>query len=107
MDRNKLLEVHKTTCEAARLLMEKKNQDYATNLSVFENLDMCEAVGLTSTEKGILIRIQDKLTRLRILLDKPPHVKDESFDDSARDVINYVVLLIAKRSTREASKTPD
>ena len=87
--------------------MEKKNQDYATNESVFENLDMCEAVGLTSTEKGILIRIQDKLTRLRILLSKPPNVSDESFEDSAKDVINYVVLLIAKRSTREASKTSD
>ena len=92
--------------ERAQELMLMKNADYADpdskqhdSFAVFGNLVACERVGISSTEQGFLVRLQDKLSRLANIT-KPDHarmVKDESVDDTLLDIINYATLFAAFR----------
>lgn len=95
-----LLKYHEAICFEARSLMKAKNTDYAKD-KIFGNLDVCEQVGLCSTEYGILIRIFDKLSRLKNVLQAEAQVKDESIHDTLVDVINYAVLVSAKIESRK------
>jgi hypothetical protein len=45
-----------------------------------------------------MVRLTDKMSRLSSILESGNnHVKDESFEDTMVDVINYIVLLSAYR----------
>jgi hypothetical protein len=95
-----LLKYHERLTTEARALMKGKNTDYAKD-QIFGNLDVCENVGLCSTEMGILIRIFDKLSRLKNVLEAgQAEVKDESVQDTLLDVINYATLIGAKQVQR-------
>ena len=79
--------------------MERKNRDYAGDggNTPFANFEVCEFVGLCSTEEGIVVRMLDKMRRLATLV-KPgaaPSVLDESIQDTLQDLINYCVILEA------------
>lgn len=100
MNREQLSNLHNQLCDAAFTLLQQKNQDYADADSVFGNLDMPEAANLCSTEVGILIRMFDKMSRLSRGVKRELAVKDESFEDTLLDIINYAVLLAAKRRSR-------
>lgn len=97
----------------ARQLIERKNNDYAgtdVGRHPLANLTACEILGVPA-QRGVLVRLLDKLMRLNSLIDRPPHVVEESFDDTVVDVINYAVLLgyiHACRSPRplESFETP-
>lgn len=97
MKREELIKYHETLTEEARELMRKKNEDYGTGGDPFFNL---REFG----ELGILVRLSDKLARLRIYIERGTFsVKDESFEDTIQDGINYLVLLGAmKADTRMA-----
>jgi hypothetical protein len=71
----------------ARGLCRRKANDYGT-----ESLD---AFG----PRGVIVRIWDKVCRLRNLLwrDTTSQVKSESIDDTLIDLINYAVITIAMR----------
>ena len=56
---------------------------------------MSVQVGVTP-ERGLLVRISDKISRISNLLDKEAAVKDESISDSIDDAINYLAILKAK-----------
>lgn len=82
--------------ETSMSLIDKKGADYnrdqqASGDTLF-NLRVCEILGIVpSTEEGILVRLSDKLMRL-ISLTKPGRdaaVKDESVEDTIRDLHNY------------------
>jgi hypothetical protein len=104
--REKLFELHECLCADALSTMEAKNEDYAGAANVFGNLDMCEAVGLCSTEEGILIRMLDKLSRLANFHRKGDFkVKDESYRDTIEDTINYAILLYAKYKERNGEQS--
>jgi hypothetical protein len=75
--------------------MKKKNADYSEN-GPFQNFRFCEGIGV-SAEKGILVRLGDKISRLSTLLSRPAQVADESFEDTICDILNYAVLLAAIR----------
>lgn len=62
-----------------------KNSDYG---NVFE--DSCDEFGLTSP----IIRLNDKLNRLKTLNTKDSKVKDESIEDTLMDIANYAVMTI-------------
>lgn len=79
-------------------LMEAKNQDY-TDKDALENL---REFGLF----GIVVRLGDKFARLKNLVghyghEKQPHVKDESIDDTLRDIGNYCYLARAMMQERK------
>ena len=83
---NDLLARHKLLCDKARLLMQDKNHDYADSSDPFSNFRSFGAL-------GILVRLSDKLARLRSYESKGElRVKSESLEDTVIDVINYVVL---------------
>ena len=96
MTKQELLENHKKLCEIARSLMEKKNADYAgrSGTEPFANFTRVEAMGICSTERGMLVRITDKMSRLSSFLESGNlEVANESFEDTIVDVINYMILL--------------
>lgn len=105
-DRSRLLDYHKAMCQSAWDLMDKKNQDYAGGhgRSPFANFERVEAMGITTVEKGFLVRMTDKMSRLSSFLESGEFkVKDESFEDTLVDLINYSVLLSAYRAAKRGS----
>jgi hypothetical protein len=100
MTREELLKHHEVLCKQARDLMDMKNRDYAGNdgKEPFANFTRVEAMGICSTEQGFMVRLTDKMSRLSSIIESGKnHVKDESFEDTMVDVINYIVLLSAYR----------
>jgi hypothetical protein len=87
MKREDLYLMHQALASEALELMKKKNQDYATGNDPFRNFR-------TFGELGILVRMSDKIARLRTFLERGEFsVTDESCRDSILDLINYSVLL--------------
>ena len=61
-------------------LLDKKQQDYGSrNISDFGAL-------------GVVVRINDKFQRLKTLLSKKRKPKNESIEDSFRDLSNYGII---------------
>jgi hypothetical protein len=109
MKRDELLNLHSEITEKAKNLMDKKNRDYAGNdgLEPFANFTRVESMGICSTEKGMLVRMTDKMSRLSSFFESGElHVKDESFEDTIVDIINYSVLIYAYRKDKEPNIKP-
>jgi hypothetical protein len=78
--------------EELKAFLLEKNQAYGDSaldpVRVFSSADMREQ---------LLVRIDDKLSRLR----RGNALPDETYDDTVRDLVGYLVLLlIARRSRR-------
>lgn len=75
-------------------LIKLKNADYASSENPFRNFEFANLVGVP-VDRGMLIRMTDKLARISNLLDKKNAVKDESIEDTVLDLINYSGILLA------------
>jgi len=76
-------EAFRIVCENVRL-MDTKQQDYGSgNISAFG-------------EFGVLVRLNDKIERLKNL-NKMPSVKNEAIDDTYLDISNYAVIAMLIR----------
>ena len=98
-----LFKIHKDLCNSALDLMQKKNHDYAGSKGnePFANFTRSEAMGITTTEKAMLVRMLDKMSRLSYFTDaKEFKVQDEKLQDTIVDIINYSVLLYAYLSEK-------
>ena len=74
-------------------ILEKKNEDYSgDDQDPFKNFKNSITVGV-APERGVLVRIMDKIQRVSNLIDKEPNVLEESIDDTLIDLINYSVIL--------------
>jgi len=62
---------------------EQKNTDYGNSFE--ESLDEFGAI-------AFVIRADDKMRRLKQLVNNPAKVKDESFEDTVRDLANYCIM---------------
>lgn len=106
MNRTQLLDHHSEICAKARALMERKNHDYTGSAGddPFGNFTTVEAIGLCSTETGLLVRLLDKFKRFVAFIESGElKVTDESLEDTVLDGINYFILLGAYiKSKREA-----
>ena len=100
MDPLNIAEHHQQLCDTARELFARKNQDYAPT-TPFSNFELPENLGVTTTQVAIFVRFLDKVTRMANLLEHDPLIKDESFQDTIIDGINYLVMLSLARSYRE------
>ena len=70
-----------------------KNSDYAGfSKDPFANFKNSTIVNVP-IEKGIMVRMMDKVSRITTLLDKEAKVKDESIQDTLMDLINYTAIL--------------
>lgn len=71
-----------------------KSADYSGDADVYNNLRLCEAFGITSVERGIFVRMLDKIGRIANLFERERvMVKDESMEDTVLDLAGYAILL--------------
>ena len=93
MEDNILLKDLEETFSSCLETAKKKNADYAgQNADPFRNFRNSTIVGVT-VQKGILVRLMDKMSRVSNLLEQEAKVKDESITDTIDDAINYLAIL--------------
>jgi hypothetical protein len=93
MNNKEFLREFEITLNTMKRIVKAKNQDYA-NGDAFKNFKSCENLGLCSAEKGILIRMSDKMARISNLLDREAEVHDEKIEDTLLDLANYSIILL-------------
>ena len=102
MNRDELAEYFDEVIKKARKLLIDKNHDYAGGGDVFANFTRVESLGITSTEKGMLVRMSDKLSRLSSFCEQGNFQVNESLEDTCVDIINYAFLLLAYFNAQSA-----
>jgi len=105
MTRDELIRHHNELCDKARNIMIRKNNDYTGggNNSPFANFERTELMDVCSTEQGFLVRIIDKISRLSTFVKNGTlEVQNEGYEDAILDILNYLVLLSAYVSDRDA-----
>ena len=93
MNRDEFITHMKNNQEKDLEIVNAKNQDYAGGGDPFQNFRMVEDAGLLSTEKGIAVRMSDKMQRIFNLLDEEAQVEDETIADTLSDLRNYANIL--------------
>lgn len=79
MDRVK---IHEEICEELTKLYADKNADYGGS---FVNTRK-------EVDRAIVVRLMDKLERIKNITTKEARVKDESLEDSLMDLANYCIM---------------
>lgn len=127
MTKTDYIKFHAECCRRMQEITQAKNADYTgSSSSPFANFSETEVYAGVATERGFLVRMGDKLSRIRSFIDKGVlQVKDESVEDTLLDLANYCILLAGyiqskkrgevfgtqaveflKQARGEASKTP-
>lgn len=70
-----------------------KNKDYADKDDPFKNFRLSASISGVSVERGIMVRIADKVIRISNLLGRKNSVKDEKISDTLKDLKNYANIL--------------
>jgi hypothetical protein len=74
----------------------RKNNDYSGETAAvndpFKNFKNSLVIGVP-VEKGILVRLMDKMSRISNLLTQEAKVKDEAIADTIDDAISYFAIL--------------
>ena len=79
---------HRVICSDLTALYARKNHDYG------------DSFGKGFAEYGMtmpIIRLEDKLNRLKSLLKSAAQVKDESIEDTLMDLANYAIMTLIER----------
>jgi len=79
--------------DACYKILNAKNADYATAEDPLKNFRLCQILANITVEKGVFVRLSDKISRIGVLLDKAPTVENEKMSDTINDAINYLVIL--------------
>jgi hypothetical protein len=86
---NDKVQIHKSICANLNRLYAEKNHDYG---------DSFAKIRQEFGDKVILIRLSDKLERLKTLLGKEDAGETpESVDDTLMDMANYCILELIER----------
>lgn len=94
MNRKEFVQKLKNNQEKDLKIVAEKNSDYAQGNDPFQNFRMVEDAGLTSTEKGIAVRMSDKMQRIfNLIQDEETSVDDETIADTLSDLRNYANIL--------------
>lgn len=110
-----VMEEHKRLCGEALEIVETKGADYnrsqQKNGDTLFNMRVCQLLGVVdNVTQGILVRLSDKFMRLSSLCKDPlqnPEVKNESVEDTIKDIINYLVYLnLFYTEIRSFSRSP-
>lgn len=93
---------HSDSCAKMSAITAAKNSDYCGDGDdPFANFSRVEAMGITDTLRGFLVRMSDKLSRLTSFAQKGHYnVSDESFEDTCLDLANYAILLAAYQHSK-------
>ena len=79
---------HASICEDLNEIYARKNHDYG------------DSFGKGYAEYGMVmavIRLEDKLNRLKSLIKADSLVKDESINDTLMDLANYAIMTVIER----------
>lgn len=110
MTKKEYLQFHRECCERMMSITQAKNADYTGDGDdPFANFSRVEAMGITDTCRGFLVRMLDKVSRITSFVQKGVlQVKDESVEDTLLDLANYCILLAGHiRSTKDKAPMPD
>lgn len=111
MTKNEYLQLVKSELALIESIIQKKNSDYTSGSdNPFANFELAEYLDIATAETGLLIRICDKIQRVKSFLKTGSlQVKSESYKDSLRDIIGYCLLLQgimeAKEKEQEFNET--
>lgn len=84
---------HIQICHELNRIYQLKNKDYGNSFS-----KQFEEYGLVSSA----IRIEDKLNRLKNLINNEQQVNDESIEDTLLDLANYAIMTVMElRNNKE------
>lgn len=75
---------HMETCKRLNTIYKRKNADYGNSFD-----ESCKEFGLVA---GV-VRMDDKMRRIKNLLKNPAQVKGESLKDTVDDLANYTIML--------------
>lgn len=85
--RNERTKVHKDICNEIHELYENKNHDYGDSfINVRQEVD-----------RAIVVRLMDKIERLKVITRKEQKVADETIDDTLMDLANYAIMELTER----------
>ena len=106
MTKDQYMKVVERTLDSMKEIIRKKNHDYTGGADdPFANFRVAEMEGVTPVQ-GILIRLQDKLQRIRTYNSRGELlVADEGFTDACDDVIGYALLIkgmLLEKAARES-----
>ena len=74
--------------------VKRKNADYTGWEDAFKNFKLAENLWVTTTERAILVRLLDKVSRISSLLDvEKPQVENEKLEDTLLDLAAYAIIL--------------
>lgn len=81
--------LHKDFCDTLNIIYRQKNHDYGDSFAKVRSV----------VPNSILVRLMDKLERLKTLLGKgeQAQVIDESIDDTLMDMANYCIMELVER----------
>ena len=81
-------ELHRRICQELNDTYKRKNADYGDSFAMVRDL---------YPDMAIMVRIYDKVNRLRTLLNGKQTEVDESIDDSLMDLANYCIMELMER----------
>ena len=111
MNQGELLKFMREEFDEMIALAKRKNSDYANaqneGADAFKNLNIVEMMDVCACETGIFVRMSDKYSRLATFSKVGVmKVKDESVEDTLRDLIVYSLLMKARMKERKSQDTP-
>lgn len=87
--------IHWTICRDLHDTYKAKNADYGDSFAKVRN----------EYPNAILIRLNDKLSRLETLMNgAEQHVQDESIDDTLLDLANYCIMELVERRHNDGNR---
>lgn len=82
---------HEVICTMLNKMYAEKNSDYGNNFAKVR----------AEFPNSILIRLSDKLERLKTLYKQDAKVKDETIEDTLMDLANYAIMELVERKIEE------
>lgn len=96
MNVEELLTLHDEMTKAAKGLILAKNKDYGATDDVLGNFKRVDKRLRLEDASGLFVRIEDKIGRLQAFArNKGFQRNDEKIHDTAIDLVNYTVFLVA------------
>jgi len=93
MEKKKFLIEFRKALEDMYKTVSWKSHDYSWSKDVFGNFKLSEKLGICKTEKWILVRLLDKVSRISNLINKNPEIKNEKVGDTLKDLACYSIIL--------------
>lgn len=107
MTKDKYFQLAESELNGILELIKRKGNDYSGGSEdVLENFKLAEKLGLAKAEVGLLLRMMDKVQRVRSFLSKGTlDVQNESAQDAVRDIIGYSLALLGLMEENKATAT--